>query len=434
MTTALLIAYYFPPVGGAGVQRATKFVRYLPEFGVTPAVVAGPARAASRWAPEDLHLAAELSGGLPVHRSREELELSDSRLKRLLGRPTGAEAWWARALRAPAEEAIAARRPDVLFVTLSPFAALESVLELGARHDLPVVADLRDPWALDEVAVYPSRWHRARAMTEMGRQLARCERVVLNTPETLRAVRSAFPKLDASRLSVITNGYDANDFEGLSPRSPDGRFRVVHTGYLHAALGLAHARRRARRRALGGTACEVDFLGRSHYYLLKALRELKARGVDLSSLDLHLHGVLSAEDRALLERSALKAEQVRAGGYADHGTTVRAQVEADLLFLPMHALPDGRRARIVPGKTYEYLASGRPILAAVPEGDARDFVVAADAGEIVEPTDVQGMANAIQRTLERGPVPSKEPSPAVARFERRALTEQLARVLADACG
>ena len=39
---------------------------------------------------------------------------------------------------------------------------------------------------------------------------------------------------------------------------------------------------------------------------------------------------------------------------------------ADLLFLPMHELPEGTSARIVPCKTYEYLASGRPVLAAVP--------------------------------------------------------------------
>ena len=68
------------------------------------------------------------------------------------------------------------------------------------------------------------------------------------------------------------------------------------------------------------------------------------------------------------------------------------------------------------------------------EGDARDFVVAADAGEIVEPTDAQGSANAIERTLEHGPVPSREPSPAVARFERRALTEQRARAGGRAWG
>ena len=288
MTTALLVAYYFPPLGGAGVQRASKFVRYLPDFGVRPVVVAGQKRAASRWSPEDAHLAAELPGNVPVYRSAAEFQVNRSRLKRLPGHSTGVEAWWARALRSPAEKAIADHRPDVLLASLSPFAALKTVLRLGEQHGLPVVADLRDPWALDEVSVYPSRWHRARAQVYMGQQLARCARVILNTPETLHAVRVAFPELDASRLSVITNGYDDNDFTGLSPRLPDGRFRVVHTGYLHTAFAMTHNKWRATRRVLGGAASEIDFLGRSHYYLLEAVRELKGRGLDLSSLDIHL--------------------------------------------------------------------------------------------------------------------------------------------------
>jgi glycosyltransferase involved in cell wall biosynthesis len=73
---------------------------------------------------------------------------------------------------------------------------------------------------------------------------------------------------------------------------------------------------------------------------------------------------------------------------------VRALVECDLLFLPMHDLPKGERARIVPGKTYEYLRAGAPILAAIPEGDAREFVHAAKAGLCVAPSDVEGIASA----------------------------------------
>ena len=269
-----------------------KFVRYLPEFGVTPVVVAGPERVTSRWTPEDSQLSEELSSGLRVYRPASIPRFSQSRLLRLLGRPTGVEAWWASVLRRPAEEAIVAHRPDVLFVTLSPFAALETVLALGARHRLPVVADLRDPWALDEVTIYPSRLHRARAVANMGRQLARCDWVILNTPEALRAVRATFPTLDERRLTVITNGYDPSDFEGLAPRKPDGRFRLVHTGYLHTEAGFRHAHRGALRRALGGEACEIDFWGRSPYYLVEALRRLRESGVDLSLLDVHFLGVL----------------------------------------------------------------------------------------------------------------------------------------------
>ena len=39
MKKVLIITYYWPPAGGAGVQRALKFVKYLPQFGWEPIVL-----------------------------------------------------------------------------------------------------------------------------------------------------------------------------------------------------------------------------------------------------------------------------------------------------------------------------------------------------------------------------------------------------------
>ena len=35
----LFVTYYWPPAGGAGVQRSLKFVKHLPEFGIEPTVI-----------------------------------------------------------------------------------------------------------------------------------------------------------------------------------------------------------------------------------------------------------------------------------------------------------------------------------------------------------------------------------------------------------
>ena len=66
----------------------------------------------------------------------------------------------------------------------------------------------------------------------------------------------------------------------------------------------------------------------------------------------------------------------------------------------MQTLPPGVRATIVPGKTYEYLASETPILGAVPEGDARDILEEAGNAVLVRPDDVDGIASALERRLE----------------------------------
>jgi glycosyltransferase involved in cell wall biosynthesis len=85
----------------------------------------------------------------------------------------------------------------------------------------------------------------------------------------------------------------------------------------------------------------------------------------------------------------------------------------------------------VPGKTYEYLASGRPILAAVPEGDARELLLDAGTALVCRPDDVARMAELIGAEIDRRSRGTPDPSPdpgVLARFERRQLTEDLASV------
>jgi glycosyltransferase involved in cell wall biosynthesis len=97
----------------------------------------------------------------------------------------------------------------------------------------------------------------------------------------------------------------------------------------------------------------------------------------------------------------------------------------------MHDLPPGVRAGIVPGKTYEYLAAGAPILAAIPDGDARDFLADAGNAYLCRPTGVEAMVDAISTEVDhrRAGVAPRRPDPEVVRrFERRRLTAQLAEL------
>jgi glycosyltransferase involved in cell wall biosynthesis len=97
----------------------------------------------------------------------------------------------------------------------------------------------------------------------------------------------------------------------------------------------------------------------------------------------------------------------------------------------MHDLPEGTRATVVPSKTYEYLASGRPILAAVPDGDARDLLAAAGTALLCRPKDVDGIVAAIVEAYERSLSGRPAPSPAaelLSRYDYRNLVHQLAWV------
>jgi glycosyltransferase involved in cell wall biosynthesis len=425
----LVLAYYYPPVGGAGVQRTTAFCRLLPTHGYEPVVVTGRG-ASGRWTPEDRSLAAGLD-----HRIHHVVEpepgpaggsaIAD-RLTRL-GLVQGRWArWWAEGALAAGRDALREGPVCAVFTSMSPYESAPVAARLAAEAGVPWIADLRDPWALDEMLVYPSSLHRRRALARMGRELASADAVVMNTAGAAAAATAAFPHL--RRVTAIPNGYDPDDFAGPPPpRRRDGVLRIVHTGYLHTAHGLQHRERRAPWR--GGEREPVDILPRSHVDLLEAIAGLPRAERD--AIELHLAGPLSRADEDVI-RASPASDRVRTYGYLGHAASVELVRGADLLFCPMHDLPRGGQALIVPGKTYEYIATGRPILGAMPAGDARELVRAAGTGRVCDPTDVAAMRTIIGEELgaqRSGHDNTPVDQGMLRRYARPQLTAALARLL-----
>jgi glycosyltransferase involved in cell wall biosynthesis len=267
----------------------------------------------------------------------------------------------------------------------------------------------------------------------MRKLLSTASAVIMNTPEAGLRLARYFPEL-ADRTVVIPNGFDSDDFANSSPsdESP-GTFKIVHSGYLYTEVGLRVRRTAALRRRLGGFWMPVDLLPRSHAFLVEALDGLLERRPDLAGrFELHLAGSLSPSDVRVNGRRPY----IRPHGYVAHDEAVRLVLSADLLFLPMHDIPEGERAGIVPGKTYEYLGSGRPILAAVPEGDAADILRQIPDAIVCPPKDVAALSAAIEHAIDSKQssgtqVRDDAATELVARFERRYLTSQLADVFVD---
>jgi glycosyltransferase involved in cell wall biosynthesis len=322
---------------------------------------------------------------------------------------------------------------DLVYASLSPYSSAVVARQVAGALHKPWVADLRDPWALDEMTVYPTGLHRRLELERMKNVLGAAKAVVMNTPEAARRVITSMPEFAGTTVVSIPNGWESADFTGPEPRRLDGAFRIVHTGNLHTDLGQVLRRRGAGRQLLGGAVRGVDALSRSHVYLLEALALVRERAPRIAShIELHLAGVLSDSDRSVT------ASNVHAHGYLPHAESVDLIRSADLLFLPMHDLPRGTNATIVPGKTYEYLASGRPLLAAVPEGDARNLLSAApETAAVCWPTDAAEMAAIIEercrQLLSDGRRPPQVPVVASA-YEARELTARLAETFDGALG
>jgi glycosyltransferase involved in cell wall biosynthesis len=430
----LFLAHHFPPIGGV-VGRNVATARFLPDYGYEPLVLTGPGEAGGRWAPRDARLL-ERVAGVPTHRTAGSVPGPPTgpaaRLARWTEqRPPAVKRWVAGAV----EAAGGLDGPfDVLLANLIPYETAEAATAIARELRVPWVADLEDPWALDEMRVHPTAINQRIDRRRMLDGLASASALIMSCPEAARRVRSEFPQWRDKIVTSIAHGFDRERYAGPAPRRADRAFRIVHTGALHTELGHDHRRTRWARRLLGGTSLDVDILTRSHVHLLQAIERVAAARPELAGrIELHLAGALTDADREVASRFP----RVQAYGQLPHADTVELARSADLLFVPMHELPEGSRAGLVPCKTYEYLATGHPILAAVPDGDARDLLARFARVSLCRPSDVPAMATAIaelvsgegERAARVAAPPSRAEEELLAGYERGHLTGRIAGVL-----
>ena len=439
MRKVLFIAYHFPPAGGGGVQRSLKFVKYLPECGFDPIVLTAKPNKEHRWTPTDQALADEVPASVKVHQVElpEEVHVPgklERAARELFGLGSRFGQTWMNLVIEEGTKIAQREKPELIFVTLSPFEGADAAAEISRRTGIPWVADLRDPWALDEFQLHRTRFHRSLEKRQMARSLRSASLIIMNTPESARRLGETFPGLKANTIVSLTNGYDASDFTGEVEAIPGGKFSIVHSGYFHAESGLVEQKRRTQYKLLGRTVPGVERLPRSHYYLLQALELwIKEDPSIVNTVRMRCVGVLSKSDQALIDASPAKP-LFDCSGYLNHTECVRYVRAADLLFLPLHKVPPGMKAGIVPGKAYEYMASGRPILATLPASDARDFLSQAGTGVLCEPGDVAGMLAALKDQYAKWKSGAARPDwneDFVRQFERKNLTMKLASFLRD---
>jgi glycosyltransferase involved in cell wall biosynthesis len=423
----MFLSYWFPPMGGAGTQRVAKACKYLPSLGWTPLVVAATPSPDEHAPALDPSLLRELTDVEVVHvnagKTRPVRALLDRARFRL-----GMDAWVDRAT--PIARELATRREVRALVTsLSPFAGWRLGGALARDPGIPWILDLRDPWALDGWRSWPTPLHAHWDLRQMKQALRSAQAVIANTPEAGRE----YARLGVSqdRLAVIPNGFDEEDL-GVpsSVRAPGERFVLLHIGTFHSAelpAGLS------RNGGLRWRHRQVEALGRTGHYLIRALARLRARAPELAAgLELRLLGHVHPS-HARLASSLGVQDMLVCLGYVGHDEAMREMSRASAVFVPLHGVPRDERALVVPGKLYEALAGGRPVLAALPPGDGADLVRTVSGGVVVPPCDEQALAQALE-TLVRG---SRQASAgpgtdleALAPFTRRALAARLAAVLA----
>lgn len=374
------MSFYFPPAGGGGVQRPLKLAQYLPALGIETHVLAPDD---PRWMHRDedarmptqawVHRVRYLGpgGGKPAERLRGKEGVARLATQaQLMGRrllvPDENVTWNLTAVPA-AIRLVREHRIDAVVTTSPP----PSVHLVGAAVKKATgaawVADLRDSLV--------AHVHRrtdsaaARAKLRMHGQVAR---VVARSADAITCVADFIadeirPLEPRGRVVTIPNGCDFDDVAGLE-RTPASRMTIIHTG---------------------------SFFGkRDPRPFLQALRD---SGLDITARFL---GDFRASDRGWAESLGL-GDRLDLVPHVPRIEALRLQRDADVLLL---LIPDagGRGKGILSGKVFEYIAVGRPILAAVPpDGAAADLIRETGAGVVADPDDVDGLRRAIEELYAR---------------------------------
>lgn len=424
---ALIITYYWPPSGGSGVQRWLKFAKYLPEAGWEP-VIFTPENpdfdlqdeSLSKQIPSQLEvikfpiwepyqLFSKVKGKTKTHPGR----LLEQRDRGFLEKA----AIWMRANLLVPDPRIFWVKPSVKFLTdLVRSGQFQAVITTGPPHSMhliglelkrktgiPWVADFRDPW---------SQWEflDAMPMTDLIRRRHQSlEQSVLNEADAVLTISPTFQidleKLAGRKIHLLTNGYDPADLPSdFSPKKKtEGSLHLVYSGVIDSI--------------------------RNPIPILNAMKEEfieTGEGVRMTFV-----GKVSEQVRDFVKDDSWLVERVFFPGYVPHGKVFDFYAKADALVL---ILTDTKNAQgNIPGKLFEYLATGVPVLAlGDPDGDSAKILSEAGGGEVIRHEDFVKIQIALRKLMDG--IAERETEVKIGRFSRQSLTQELAVILDESMG
>ena len=392
MKLVLMVAFYYPPMGGGGITRPLKFTKYLPCFGWQPLVLT--ARPDHYWFRDEQRLA-DIPPTAEVHRTRaltgihalkklwskkqseQSVQSRDAesmkRLRRLAAWivfPDSFIGWLPFAV-ARGLSLCRTHRPDVIFATSPPPTVLLAGYLISRLSGIPLVTDYRDLWTEDMHFYPPTSLHRA-AHRAAERLVLNHARSVTFINERMMNMMSGFSGRE-KKYAVIRSGYDPDDMSAIAPEihSPQRPFKLIHTGNL------------TLNRPIGG--------------LLQAVHELISEGaVSRDSIEIHFYGQRDDHNDRLIEQ--YPGIPVYSHDSVTHSESLRLQASADgLLFIGYDT--NEKVGCVTTGKIYEYLYwnrfSGKPILALSAPCDATDLIERTEAGLISPMRDVPSIKSAL---------------------------------------
>lgn len=416
-----MIAYYYPPVEQTGTRRITSFVKYLPQFDYRPVVLTTRTRgslpddkATMTFRCDDLlgpfkraYRSVKMRNMPQDQRANTDIFQHQSLAHRLMmawATPDPQIIWYPLAVW-HGLKLIRSLPIQAIFSTSPPESSHLTALMLKRITGLPWVADFRDGW-LFEPLIPQRKTSTLRRILESPLEhvvMASADRIISVNDIIVGDMQHRFPA-SAERTTTIYNGYDAAVLETIqhNNRQDKKRFRLVHTGTF-----------------------SISRFSTTINGLLVALGALQAQQHSIIDvLEIILVGTLTSDEKEAIEQSSVKACFTLVGRVS-YQESIQYQRDADVLLLVIAA----KLLSITGNKIFEYLASGRPILAlAPPDSSAGQLVAQHGAGLVVAPDDHTGIERALLTLYtqwQAGLLPTRVPN-GVRQFDRQVLTSKLA--------
>lgn len=420
----LIITYYWPPAGGPGVQRWLKFVKYLPKYGIQPIV----------YIPDnptypiiDNDLLKEVSDSAVILRSKifEPYQLasffSKNKTKKIssgiipntkkqsvldkiflwirgnLFIPD-ARVFWVKPSVSYLEKYIVENNIETIITSGPPHSLHLIGLDLKKRLDVKWFADFRDPWTT-------IGYHKSlRLSNNAAVKHKQLEQEVMQTADeiivTSKTTRTEFQAITDKPITVITNGYDT---ASVPAQQLDTKFTLAHIG---------------------------SFLSeRNPQILWTALQELLIEIPSFkTNLEIKLIGAISQEVLTSITEYALDS-YLNNLGYVSHSEAIVHQKKSQVLLLIEIDSDDTRS--IIPGKLFEYMVSGRPIIAIGPKNsDFAEIITETNSGVFFEYAEKEKLKQVIVTYYNQYLVGElKANGVGLQQYSRENLTKQLVQLL-----
>jgi len=420
----LIVTYYWPPSGGSGVQRWLKFVKYLDKAGWETFVL-------TPENPQFQILDPSLQRDVPSDTTVVKLPIWEPydafyKITALFGKKkpgatdmisTGkrsffqkVSSWvrgnllipdprkfWVKPASNYLNDFIRKKGIDKIITTGPPHSIHLIGLRLKKKNpDLKWIADFRDPWSawdlLDTLSLSESSRNKHRLLERKVLQTA--DRVVTIAPYHVKL----FEKLGGRKVDLITNGFDTDDFEKVN-RVKTSKFTIRHTGVVDELRDPRPFMLALKKVFQGNEDVVVEFIGNVN----SAFKDFIAADPVLSKITKFTNTI-------------------------PHKQFLQLYGETDLLLLVLAhtAIAPGN----LPGKFFEYLASGVPIVAVGPvDGDAADVLRRSNAGEIFSRENDAGMSEMLRKHYDLWKSGNIVLTTEASLFTRKKLTDQLISIL-----